>query len=106
MLIGCDGAVHRRRRTERPSGGGGHFDRRERRKQIEIHDIRAWYNSDSIINGEEIVAGLLASASESQIFRKFVLPSAVPVIFNGLRLGLVFALLGVIGAEIFARHRG
>jgi MEDS: MEthanogen/methylotroph, DcmR Sensory domain len=37
------------------------FDRRERRKQIEIHDVRAWYNSDSIINGDEIVAGLLAS---------------------------------------------
>jgi len=35
----------------------GDFDRRERRKQIEIHDVRAWYNSDSVINGEEIVAG-------------------------------------------------
>jgi NitT/TauT family transport system permease protein len=35
-----------------------------------------------------------------------VLPSAVPVIFNGLRLGLVFALLGVIGAEIFASEHG
>jgi NitT/TauT family transport system permease protein len=45
-------------------------------------------------------------ASESQIFRKFVLPSAVPVIFNGLRLGLVFALLGVIGAELFASEHG
>jgi hypothetical protein len=32
-------------------------DRRERRKRIEIHDVRAWYNSDSIINGEEIVTG-------------------------------------------------
>jgi len=30
----------------------GDFDRRERRKQIEIRDVRAWYNSDSIINGE------------------------------------------------------
>ena len=36
----------------------GDFDRRERRKQIEIHDVRAWYNSDSI-HGEKIVAGLL-----------------------------------------------
>jgi hypothetical protein len=35
----------------------GDFDRRERRKQIEIRDVRAWYNSDTIINGEEIVAG-------------------------------------------------
>ena len=42
------------------------FDRRERRKQIEIHDVRAWYNSDSIINGEEIVAGLLASEQQAR----------------------------------------
>jgi hypothetical protein len=31
----------------------GDFDRRERRKQIEIHDVRAWYNSDTVINGEK-----------------------------------------------------
>ena len=37
---------------------------------------------------------------------RFVLPSAVPVIFNGLRLGLVFSLLGVIGAEIIAAEHG
>jgi PAS domain S-box-containing protein len=42
------------------------FDRRERRKQIEIHDVRAWYNSDTIINGEEIVAGLLASEEQAR----------------------------------------
>jgi MEDS: MEthanogen/methylotroph, DcmR Sensory domain len=41
----------------------GDFDRRERRKQIEIHDVRAWYNSDTIINGEEIVAGLWPAKS-------------------------------------------
>ena len=44
----------------------GDFDRRERRKQIEIHDVRAWYNSDSIINGEKIVAGLLASEEQAR----------------------------------------
>jgi two-component sensor histidine kinase/PAS domain-containing protein len=44
----------------------GDFDRRERRKQIEIHDVRAWYNSDSIINGEDIVAGLLASEEQAR----------------------------------------
>jgi MEDS: MEthanogen/methylotroph, DcmR Sensory domain len=44
----------------------GDFDQRERRKQIEIHDVRAWYNSDSIINGEEIVAGLLASEEQAR----------------------------------------
>jgi two-component sensor histidine kinase/PAS domain-containing protein len=44
----------------------GDFDRRERRKQIEIHDVRAWYNSDTVINGEEIVAGLLASEEQAR----------------------------------------
>jgi two-component sensor histidine kinase/PAS domain-containing protein len=44
----------------------GDFDRRERRKQIEIHDVRAWYNSDTMINGEEIVAGLLASEEQAR----------------------------------------
>jgi two-component sensor histidine kinase/PAS domain-containing protein len=47
-------------------GAVADFDRRERRKQIEIHDVRAWYNSDSIINGEEIVAGLLASEAQAR----------------------------------------
>jgi two-component sensor histidine kinase/PAS domain-containing protein len=44
----------------------GDFDRRERRKQIEIHDVRAWYNGDTVINGEEIVAGLLASEEQAR----------------------------------------
>jgi hypothetical protein len=41
------------------SAAVGDFDRRERRNQISIHDVRAWYKSESIINGEQIVAGLL-----------------------------------------------
>jgi NitT/TauT family transport system permease protein len=58
------------------------------------------------VNPDHITLARTLGASESQIFRKFVLPSAVPVIFNGLRLGLVFALLGVIGAEILASEHG
>jgi two-component sensor histidine kinase len=37
----------------------GDSDRRERAKQIEIHDVRRWYDNDSVIDGEKIVAGLL-----------------------------------------------
>ena len=37
---------------------------------------------------------------------KVTLPSAVPVIFSGLRLGLIFALLGVVGAELIAAEHG
>ena len=58
------------------------------------------------VNPDHITLARTLGASESQIFRKFTLPSAVPVIFNGLRLGLVFALLGVIGGEIIASEHG
>jgi NitT/TauT family transport system permease protein len=32
--------------------------------------------------------------------------SAVPVIFAGFRLGLIFSLLGVVGAELLAAEHG
>jgi NitT/TauT family transport system permease protein len=58
------------------------------------------------VNPDHLVLARTLGASGGQIFRKFVLPSAVPVIFNGLRLGLIFALLGVVGSEIFASEHG
>jgi NitT/TauT family transport system permease protein len=58
------------------------------------------------VNPDHITLARTLGASEEQIFRKFVLPSAVPVIFNGLRLGLIFALLGVVGGEIIASEHG
>lgn len=45
-------------------------------------------------------------ASASTTFFQVTLPGAVPVIFSGLRLGLIYALLGVVGAEIIASERG
>lgn len=45
-------------------------------------------------------------ATPAQIFIKVTLPSAVPVIASGLRLGLIFSMLGVIGAEIIAAEHG
>jgi NitT/TauT family transport system permease protein len=45
-------------------------------------------------------------ASPLTIFFQVTLPGAVPVIFSGLRLGLIYALLGVIGAEIIASEHG
>jgi NitT/TauT family transport system permease protein len=40
------------------------------------------------------------------LFFKVTLPSAIPVIASGLRLGLVYAMLGVVGAEIIAAEHG
>lgn len=45
-------------------------------------------------------------ASAVTTFFQVTLPGAVPVIFSGLRLGLIYALLGVIGAEIIASEKG
>lgn len=58
------------------------------------------------VSPDHILLGRTLGATPIQQFRKFVLPSAVPVIFNGLRLGLVFALLGVVASEIIAAEHG
>jgi NitT/TauT family transport system permease protein len=48
----------------------------------------------------------MLGASKATIFFKVTLVSAVPTIFSGLRLGLIYALLGVIGGEIIASQHG
>ena len=46
------------------------------------------------------------SANRTQIFRTIVLPSTVPHIITGLRLGVGRALIGVVIAEIYAASSG
>lgn len=46
------------------------------------------------------------SATRTQIFRTIVLPSTVPHIITGLRLGVGRALIGVVIAEIYAASAG
>ena len=48
----------------------------------------------------------MLGASKVVVFFKVTLISAVPTIFSGLRLGLIYALLGVIGGEIIASQHG
>jgi len=45
-------------------------------------------------------------AKSTTIFFKVTLPGAIPIIFSGLRLGLIYSLLGVIGTEIVASEHG
>jgi NitT/TauT family transport system permease protein len=45
-------------------------------------------------------------ASPGRIFFKVTLISAIPTIFSGLKLGLIYALLGVIAGEIIASQHG
>jgi ABC-type nitrate/sulfonate/bicarbonate transport system permease component len=46
------------------------------------------------------------SASRPQIFRKIMLPAALPLIVTGLRLGVGRGLLGVVAGELFAAQHG
>ena len=45
-------------------------------------------------------------ASESQVFRKIILPSAVPFIMTGLRISIGRALIGTVAAEFFTGITG
>ena len=58
------------------------------------------------VNSDHLVLSRALGAKPSQIFFKVTLPSAVPIIFSGLRLGLVYALLGVVAAELLAAEHG
>ncbi len=44
--------------------------------------------------------------SKRRIFVRIVIPTAIPSIFAGLRLGLVYTLLGVVTAELIAGGKG
>jgi NitT/TauT family transport system ATP-binding protein len=55
---------------------------------------------------EHLKVCVVLGASRSQLFRKLYVPVAIPAIFTALRLGLVFALLGVVASEIIASRAG
>ena len=44
--------------------------------------------------------------SQAQLFWKILLPAAVPTICNGVRLGLIFALISVVGIEFLINFGG
>lgn len=58
------------------------------------------------INQDHITLSRTLGATPTQLFFLVTLPGAVPVIFSGLRLGLIFSMLGVVGAEIIASEHG
>jgi NitT/TauT family transport system permease protein len=58
------------------------------------------------VDADHIALSRALGATPSQIFLKVTLPSAVPVIFSGLRLALIFSFLGVVGSEMIAAERG
>ena len=46
------------------------------------------------------------SASRWQIFRKIEFPNALPYIFSGLKIGITFAVIGIIVAEFVTAQEG
>ena len=46
-----------------------------------------------------IKVGRSLKLSERQVFRHILLPAAIPIIFAGLRLGIIYMLLGIIALE-------
>jgi ABC-type nitrate/sulfonate/bicarbonate transport system permease component len=45
-------------------------------------------------------------ATSGQIYRKVILPAVVPAVLAGMRLGIVYCLLGVLVVEMFGGIRG
>lgn len=45
-------------------------------------------------------------ATSWQIYRKVILPAVLPAVLSGMRLGIVFCLLGVLVVEMFGGIRG
>ena len=58
------------------------------------------------VSREQIAILRLMRASETQIMRKVVLPSAFTWVFTGLRLSVPYALIGAIMGEMLASNRG
>jgi NitT/TauT family transport system permease protein len=58
------------------------------------------------VDSDWLTLSRMLGASRTTIFFKVTLISAVPTIFSGLRLGMIYALLGVIGGEIIASQHG
>jgi NitT/TauT family transport system permease protein len=58
------------------------------------------------VNADHVTLSRTLGLSEGKMFWKVTMPNAVPVMFAGLRLGVVVALLGVVAGEIIASERG
>lgn len=58
------------------------------------------------VDRDFLVLSETLGASKATMFFKVTLPSAVPTMFAGLKLGLIYALLGVTAGEIIASQHG
>ncbi|MGE0797802.1 MAG: ABC transporter permease [Lautropia sp.] len=64
------------------------------------------YSGVRQVSREQVTILRLMQATEAQILRKVVLPSAITWMFTGLRLSVPYALIGAIMGEMLASNRG
>ncbi|HEY4375238.1 MAG TPA: ABC transporter permease [Burkholderiales bacterium] len=58
------------------------------------------------VDADMLTVARLLGARRGQLFLKVVLPAAAPVVFAGLRLGVIYAMLGTVVGEMIAANRG
>jgi NitT/TauT family transport system permease protein len=58
------------------------------------------------IDPDHVTLARSFGAGPAAVLFRIALPGAVPTIFAGLRLSLIFAMLGVVGSEIIASEHG
>ncbi len=58
------------------------------------------------VDQDHLTLSSTLGAKPLQVFFLVTIPGAIPVIFSGLRLGLLYALLGVVAGEIIAAKHG
>src|SRR5262249_43820450 len=58
------------------------------------------------VDRDIMTMAIVMNITKRQMFMKILLPSAVPSIFAGLRLGVIYALLGVVTSELIASRQG
>lgn len=58
------------------------------------------------VDQDHLLLAKLQGASHWQTFRYFVVPSALPSIFNGLELGFIFGMLGTVSGEMIVGEHG
>jgi NitT/TauT family transport system permease protein len=58
------------------------------------------------VDSDMITVARLLGASRGQLFVKVVLPASAPVVFAGLRLGVIYAMLGAVVGEMISANSG
>lgn len=58
------------------------------------------------VNPDHLILARSLGYGQASIFRRIMLPSAMPSIFGGIRLAAVYSLLGVVVSELIASRAG